>query len=91
MHHLKLTAAQVAAIRSTLEALKNGEGAEWNDQQVHAFSLRVELAVERALRATHPQATDAEIGLATAGHWTDILDDVCEVWSSRVGSRRERL
>jgi hypothetical protein len=87
---MRLTTEQVVAIRSALQALKDGDGAEWNDQQVHAFSLRVEVAVERALRSTHPQATDAEISLATAGHWTDILDDVCDLWTSRVSSSRGR-
>jgi hypothetical protein len=81
MYQLSLTTDEVAAIRRTVEAPADGEGVAWSDLRVHEFSVRVELAVERALRASHPHATDAEISFATAAHWADILDDVCQLWT----------
>jgi hypothetical protein len=92
MNQLSLTTDQVVAIRRAVAAPADGGGAGWGDEQVHEFSVRVEFAVERALRASHPLASEAEISFATAAHWADILDGVCRLWTPRaciVSARRQ--
>ena len=76
MHQLRLAPEKLASIRQAVDAPADGEGVAWGDPQVHAFSLRVEAAIERALRASHPHATDAEISFATAAYWAEVLDAV---------------
>ena len=90
MHELRLAPEHLAGIRRTVDAPADGERAAWGDEQVHAFSLRVEVAVERALRASHPQATDAELSFATAAHWAAILDAVCQLWTPHARVARGR-
>ncbi|HZS02996.1 MAG TPA: hypothetical protein VFE37_30075 [Chloroflexota bacterium] len=90
MHDLKLSAEQVTAVRCTLQAPGAGAGVAWCDEQVRDFSIRLELAVEHALRAAHPYASDAEISFATAAYWADMLDEVCELRTARVGHPQRR-